>query len=582
MSQRTRTTESKWIGSLAVLIASAAVGLEVPAASRVTAGFVDVTSSSGARHVHQKPEFDPKLAKVMPWIASYHAGVAVGDFDGDGYPDLYVVNSRPGQPNSLYRNNHDFTFTDVAPQWRVADVNGPACLSMSAAFADYDNDGDQDLVVACYGQHRLFRNDGDHFTDVTAAAGLRVPTNASGVLWLDYDNDGWLDILVVNYFPPVDLSHAPTTAILQDSFFQAHNGARPLLYHNNRDGTFTESAMSAGLDYKAWTLAAGAGDINNDGLQDLYIANDYGRDLVFLNDGHGHFRDITSSAIGKDESAGMNVEFGDFDGDGLLDIFVTNISTSLIRQGNMLWKNLGNNTFVNVARETGVGDTGWGWAGKFLDFDNDGWLDLYTVSGFVSAGPYDLFHGAGSFFSFLKGDLSDARNWPDVRGFSISGYERSHLMRNSGGQFRDVTRDAGINSVRDGRGIAVADFDLDGNLDLYVTNCGQPSIFYRNQAGKQTNWIELKLIGTVSNRDAIGARVSLVAGGRRQIREIDGGNGYSSQSWRTVHFGLGEERRADRIDIAWPSGIRQVLKETDANRLLVVREPREVRSREPR
>jgi hypothetical protein len=567
-------SENWWKGGRLMAVALACLmSIGGAATGSLEPAFTDVTKSSGAEHLHHKPEYDPKFKKVMPWIASYHAGVAVGDFDGDGYPDLYVVNSRLGQPNALYRNNRNFTFTDVAAEWGVANVNDQACLSMDAAFADFDNDGDQDLFVACYGQHRLFRNDGGHFTDMTAQAGLKIPSNASGVIWLDYDNDGWLDLLIVNYFPQSDLSHITSTKILQDSFFHATNGARPLLYHNNHDGTFTETAAAAGLDYRAWTLDVGAGDINNDGLQDLYIANDYGSDMVFLNTGKG-FRDISKTAIGSDESAGMNVEFGDYDGDGLLDIFVTNISNPAIRQGNMLWKNMGNNTFANVARETGVWDTGWGWGGKFLDFDNDGWLDLYTVSGFVSSGPYDLFRGAGSFFNFLRGDISDAAAWPDVRGFSISGYERSHLLKNSGGDFHDVTAKSGLAHVRDGRGIAVADFDLDGGLDIYITNCGQPSILYRNTAGKHSNWIELRLVGTASNRDAIGARVTLTAGGRRQIREVDGGNGYSSQSWRTVHFGLGSQTAADKIEISWPSGTRQVLSGLQSNRLVTVEEPR--------
>lgn len=535
--------------------------------------FADITLRSGVDHTHSKPEFAPEFQHVMPWINSNHAAVAVADVNGDGLPDLFLLSSRAGTKSALYLNRGGFRFTDVAQQWGVADVSDNTCAASDAIFGDINNDGREDLFIACYGHHKLFRNDGDHFTDITASSGLREYSNASTAIFLDYNNDGLLDILIGNYFGNVDLWNGREQHILPDNLFHAGNGGRPLLYRNNGDGTFTEVAAAAGLNYRAWTLDIGAGDIDNDGKQDLYIANDYGPDRVYRNNGDGTFSDITESAIGTDSASGMNVEFGDYNNDGLLDIFVTNITMPALRQGNMLWHNLGGSRFVNVAKEVGVSNTGWGWGGKFFDMDNDGKLDLYTVSGFVSSGPVDLFQSPRSVLRQMHGgDISDVRLWPDVRGYSIGGYEKSHLFRNDGVSFREIGPESGITHVADGRGIALADFDLDGQVDIAIANAGQKALVYRNQSNTDNHWLEVRLIGTVSNRDAIGARLKMTVNGQEQIREIDGGNGYSSQSSRIIHFGLGQARVVDTLEITWPAGGEETLREIIPDRLVVIRE----------
>lgn len=539
--------------------------------------FTEIAAQAGVRHVHQKPVFDQRLAKVMPWITSLNAGVAVGDYNGDGRPDLYVVNSSSGAPNALYRNNGDMTFTDVAAQLGVAYVNNAEGVSVDPIFGDIDNDGDQDLFIACYGESRLFRNDGGRFTDITKEAGLKAWGNASCAVFIDYNNDGLLDLLVGHYFERnVDLWNIPSTRILPENFIKARNGGGLVLYRNNGNNTFTDVTAESGLLSKGWTLDIGCADIDNDGDQDIYVADDYGEDLVYRNNGDGTFTNITRQSTGGDFDAGMNVDFGDYDNDGYMDIYVTNITNRYIRQGNMLWHNMGEGTFVNAAQENNCADGGWAWGAKFFDFDNDGLLDIYNVNGYITDGPVDLFAGSrlGEFFGRLStSDISDVSAWPDMRGFSISAREKHRLFKNTGAGFQEMAEAAGVADTGDGRGIALADFDGDGDLDIFVTNCGQASLLYRNEVGASRHWLQVRLIGTRSNRDAIGSRLTAVAGGLSQIREVDGGNGFSAQSSRVVQFGLGDHSRVDSLEIRWPSGTRQNLKNVAPDQQLTIREP---------
>jgi hypothetical protein len=536
--------------------------------------FEEVGGPAGARHVHTKPAFDPKLANVEPWMCSLNAGVAVADVDGDGHEDIYFLSSRRGVPNALYLGDGHLHFREAAEEFALARLNDDEGVSMDAVFGDFDNDGDQDLFIAGYGRSRLLRNEGRRFVDVTESAGVGRRGNASCALLLDFDGDGLLDIMVGKYFPDVDLWNIPTTRVLQESFERARNGGGKLLYRNNGDFTFTEMAARAGLDDSGWTLDMGAGDLDNDGDQDVYVANDYGQDALYRNNGDGTFTNVTRSATGGDFDAGMNVDIADHDGDGYLDIYVTNITNASIRQGNMLWWNRGGMRFLNVAKEAGVWDGGWGWGAKFLDFDNDGDLDIVTVNGFVSAGPVDLFKSVGNFYGFLaRADVSDARVWPDLRGLSMSGYETTRLFENMGGVYAEVGQASGIADRLDGRGVAIADFDEDGALDLVVTNSGQPSLMYHNVGGGRERWLEVKLRGTRSNRDGIGARLTLSTGPLQQIREIDGGNGFSAQSTKTAHFGISLAEGASSLAIRWPSGVVQRLEGIAANQTLRVSEP---------
>jgi hypothetical protein len=562
------------LGSLALLAA-----LPLQPARAADAGqasepaFVEVAKQSGIHFVHRKAVFDSRLAKIMPWISSLNAGVAIGDFDGDGDMDIYFLTSERGFPNELYRNDGNFTFVEVGEASGVARVNQDIA-SMDAIFVDVDNDGDQDLFIAGYGGNKLLINDGaGHFTEAPATAGITQKDNAAAVIAFDLDNDGRLDFMVGNYFDSVDLWNIPTTTILPSSFERARNGGPKRFYHNNGNGTFSEIAKRVGLDDTGWTLALGAGDLDGDGDLDVYVANDYGEDVLYRNNGDGTMTNVTRQATGGDFAAGMNVEMGDIDGDGDLDIYVTNVTNEAIRQGNMLWVNEGDLVFVDKAKETGTWDGGWGWGAKFLDFDNDGDLDIYTVNGYVSAGPIDLFRSSKGLYRQLTAeDTSDLRQWPDMRGYSMSGFEHKRLFRNDGGKFREVAKENGVDSILDGRGVAIADLDGDGNEDMVVTNSGGPPLVYRNRGVGHRSWLEVELVGTTSNRDAIGARIEVVSGGKLQVREVDGGNGFSGKSSRIMHIGLGDREHVEELRIRWPSGKKDVFRDLSARKRLVIME----------
>jgi hypothetical protein len=524
--------------------------------------FEDVTQRAGITSVHHKPDLDPLFGNIMNWLASVGAAVAAADYDGDGDIDLYVSDSRSGQPNHLYRNDGGFRFTDVAAQARVARVNESSGTTMDAVFGDVDNDGRPDLYVVKWGCNVLFRNNGDGtFADVTRTAGVGDCGNGNAAVFVDYDLDGNLDLLVGNYFRTADVWNVVTTRIMHDSFEASRNAGHNVLYRNNGDGTFTDVARRLGVDDTGWTLDVGCGDIDNDGDQDCYIANDFGDDKLFRNEGNGTFSDITKAAKGTDTKKGMNVDFGDFNNDGFLDIYVTNITTAeYLHEGNMLWHNMGNGTFVDAADPAEVFEGGWGWCGKFLDYDNDADLDIFTVNGFVSAADGNYWYDLATMATTPDLDITDTRNWPTMNERSFSGYEPSRLFRNDGPIFIEVAMQEGITDTFDGRGIAVADLDGDGWLDLFVANQGARPTLYRNRGAPGLHWIGFDLRQTGRNTPAIGARVTLRAGGLTQIREVDGGNGYASQSSAILHFGLGASATVDEASIRWPDGATEVLR----------------------
>ena len=554
----------------------AAAGL-LAGASTIDSGFDDITAKAGVAVAHHNRQFDNPYAKIMAGYTALGASASVADFDGDGFEDLFVTDSAIDGRNHLYRNNGNLTFTDVSAAAGIGTGNDAANASADSLWLDYNNDGRPDLFIVRFGHSQLFQNMGDgKFKDVTKAAGLDRYLNAITAVAFDYDRDGFIDLFVGAYFQPVNLFKPDTPRFFPESFETANNGGGVIVYRNNGNGTFSDVTKKVGLTLSGWTLDLGHGDANNDGWDDLYVACDFGTDRFFVNNGNGTFTDKTESAIGIDTKKGMNADWGDYDNDGLLDVYVTNITDDYMKEGNFLWHNNGNLTFTDVSRETNTYDTGWGWGAKFFDYDNDGWLDLYVTNGWVSAGKESYVPDVFEMIVKPNLDLADARNWPPMGNKSLSGYQRKKLFHNERGQgFVDTAGRYGVDSIRDGRGVAVADFDNDGRLDMFVANANGEPYLYRNTLSSAGHWVELLLTGTKSNRGASGAQVrawvgpstALGAGDKPLLRFVDGGNGFASQSTARVHFGLGAATRIQKLEIRWPSGLRQTFEDVAVDRI---------------
>ncbi len=531
--------------------------------------FEEVSEQSGVSFTHYRGLLD---------IIPLSAGVVVFDYNGDDLQDVYltatpdVADLAPEghDRNALFRNNGDGTFTNMAEEAGITDA---AAKGNGGCAADYDNDGDQDLFVANWGASRLFHNRGDGtFEDLAESAGLADPDGTyrtMGCAWGDYDRDGWLDFMVVRH---IDESNP-------DAFTMRiyHLDVRPLaLFHNNRDGTFTEVTHLLGASPNPSSKAGeygrvwGAGfqpawlDFDNDGDLDLYVVNDYGQyihpNVLWRNDGpvsngsgeggEWAFTDISQESGAGVAMFGMGLAVADYNSDGYLDMFVTNIAD------NVLLTNDGGDSFSDSAVDLGVAYGEFrrqqrvSWGTVFFDYDNDGYEDLYVASG------------------FLDTDDPNRREQPNL------------LFRNNGeGGFNDVSAISGAADWGTGRGVAYADFDGDGCLDLFVANLGrsaafgEPALLYHNRCNWGNNWLVVEAEGTVSNRDGIGARITLSAAGRTQIREITAGASNSSQNMLPAHFGLGKADVIDEIRVQWPSGTVQTLQDVSPNQVLTVVEP---------
>jgi enediyne biosynthesis protein E4 len=541
----------------------------------------EVSHAAGVDFVHQAPALDPKLDGIMPEVASMGASVSIVDYNRDGWPDIYVTNSAIGSKNHLYRNNHDGTFTDVAEQLGIADVNQPGTgVSMGAVWGDYDNDGYDDLFLIKWGRPELFHNDhGEHFTRVTDQAGLPPWINANTAVWFDYDHDGKLDLFVGGYYPEdVNLWHLRNTRMMPNSFEYANNGGRKYLFHNLGNGRFEEVSAKVGISSRRWALACAAADLSGTGYPDLFVANDYGVSELYVND-HGHFHEAGKDAgVGFAPKSGMNVSFGDIFDQGKFSIYVSNISEEdVLIQGNNLWVPEAGPTlkYVNMARDLGVELGGWSFGAQFGDFNNDGNLDLYLANGFVSLDRqrsywYDFSKVAGGNSSII----ADAANWPAFNGRSLSGYQQKRLWLNDGeGKFVDVAQAVGATDTYDGRAVALADLWNTGALDIVVANQRGPLLIYKNTVAPGNDWIEFALEGTQSNRSAIGAQITLYWDGKEQLQQVTGGNDFASQNDRRVHFGLGKSPKIEKAVIHWPSGTVQTLDNLAPDRLYTVKEP---------
>lgn len=539
--------------------------------------FEDITRQAGILHKHSNRVFVNKYAHIMSGYTALGAAVAVADYDGDGFEDIFTTDSGINGKNRLYRNNGDLTFTDVAVEAGVADGNDAHNATSDALWLDYNNDGRPDLLVVRFGQNQLYENlGGGKFREVTQRAGLVRYMNAITAIAFDYDHDGFVDLFVGSYFQPIDIFNPKTPRFFPESFETANNGGGVTVFHNNGNGTFTDVTEKVGLKTNGWVLDIGHADADNDGYDDLYVACDFGTDRFFVNNGNGTFTDKTQSAIGIDTKKGMNAEWGDFDNDGLLDEYTTNITDDYMKEGNFLWRNNGDLTFTDVASVTGTYDTGWGWGAKFFDYDNDSWLDLMVMNGWVS-GVSKRSYVPDIFRMITKPnvDFADARNWPPMGLKTLSGFQRKKLFHNEGGQgFKDEAARHGVDSLRDGRGIAIADFDNDGRQDMFVTNANAAPYLYHNVQPTGNHWVQFLLEGVKSNRSGVGAQVRLTSRGKTLLRFVDGGNGFAGQSSMRVHFGLGEAKEIERVEIRWPSGLRQQLGQLECDHIYKVVEGR--------
>ena len=492
------------------------------------------------------------------------SGVVFFDYDTDGDADLYFVNGgpipeetqNPAQTklgNVLYRNEGDGHWTDVTETAGVGDTG----YGMAASAGDIDNDGDADLYVANFGNDRLYRNNGDGtFTDITEAAGIDNDLWGIAAVYLDFDADGDLDIFVVNYLV-YEVSMPVTTykGIVGYGHPRSYEGTPDVLYRNNGDGTFTNIAETAGVTNpsEGRGMAAIACDYDNDGFPDIYVANDTNRNFMYHNNGDGTFTDESLFiGVGYDEKGvaegSMGVDAGDYNGDGWFDLIVANSEKAT------LYKNEAGLFFVDATADSGLEQPTLpfvGFSPLFLDYDNDGYLDMFCANGH----PQDVI-----------GILTDHETYA----------QRDQLFRHNGdSSYTDVSETAGSYFTEPlvGRAAAMADYDNDGDTDIVIMNSNQRAVLLRNDGGNLKNWIGFKLVGTGSNRDGIGAKVRLVAGGVTQIREVKSGSSYASGSDMRLLFGLGENQHVEKINIVWQSGVRQELEAVSINQYLTIVEP---------
>lgn len=523
--------------------------------------FVDVASSAGINFRH-----DNAASKEKFLIETMGAGCGWLDYDQNGLYDLYLVNSAataaytPAHPlrSALYRNNGDGTFTDVTDK---AGVGAEGLFGMGVAVGDYDNDGFPDLFVLGYGRCILYRNRGDStFEDVTRHAGVEnIGRWASSAAWFDYDNDGRLDLIIANYvdWTPQHNFRCGGEAPQERSYCHpdVYQGLVPTLFHNNGDGTFTDVTKSSGLGQKPGNgLGVVTFDYDNDGWQDIFLANDSMPNFLFRNNGNGTFTEVAYSAGVAVSSeghaeAGMGTDAADLRGEGCMDLIVTHLDMQLAR----LYSNAGDGTFEDATFRSHLSYATYhnsGFGTRFMDYDNDGHRDLFIANGHV-LDNVTLFHSGTTYA------------------------EPKMMFRNNGhGVFEDVSAHLGGDFLapRVSRGAAICDFDNDGDLDILVNNNGQAPQLLRNDGGNANHWLEILLIGTKSNRDAVGARVMLHAGTLVSYDQRKGGTSYQSAQDPRLHFGLGSSTKVDTLEVQWPSGAVTRLSNIPADQIIAIQE----------
>jgi hypothetical protein len=511
--------------------------------------FQEIGKEIGLDFVHSIG--DKELSNI---VESSGAGAAFLDYDQDGFIDLYVCNGtwvkglssgeKPDElpHNHLYRNRGDGTFEDVT---KKAGVGGP-WYSMGVTVGDYNNDGYPDLYVSNYGANVLYKNNGNGtFTDVTnrAKVGGKETDFNTGAVWLDYDNDGFLDLYVGKYLtfdPNYKYYYAP------DGFPGplAYDAQPDVLYHNNGDGTFEDVTVAMGIkDLDGRAMGVGAADYDEDGFVDIYVANDHSMNYLWHNNGGKGFTDVgtpSGTAFGQsgESAVSMSVDFADYIGNGLMDMFISDDKYC------RLYENKGNGIFTDQSYPSGIAMPAGqfvGWSSSFIDYNNDGLVDIYKTNGALK---------------HLYG-------------------QEDQIFENIGeGKFKDVSTEMGKYFMQKlvGRGACFGDYDNDGDIDAYIVNLNDRGAFLKNNKGNSNNWIIIDLIGTTSNRDGIGARVKVTAGDKVQTAQKKSTTGYLSQNDPRMHFGLAKNEIIDRIEIKWPSGKLQVLENVKVNQILPVKE----------
>jgi len=512
--------------------------------------FQEIGPEIGLDFIHSIGEHD--LTNI---IESVGGGAAFLDYDQDGYIDIYACTgtwlegfSKSEKPaelpeNHLYRNRGDGTYEDVT---KKAGVGGP-WYSMGVTTGDYNNDGYPDIYLSNYGPNVLLKNNGNGtFSDVTRRANVSGGKECSvGAAWLDYDNDGFLDLYVGNYLefdPNYKYYYAP------DGFPgpMAYDSQQDVLYHNRGDGTFEDVTKAMGIiDLDGRAMGVGAADYDDDGFTDIYVANDHTLNYLWHNDGGKQFVDkgtMSGTAFSQagEATVSMSVDFADFNEDGLLDLFVSDDSYCSLYEnsGNGLFSDKGVSSNISMAAAQFVG-----WSSSFVDYDNDGDVDIFKTNGALK---------------------------------HLYGQEDQLFENEGGGKFTDVSLKLGKYFQKElvGRGACLGDYDNDGDFDIFIVNLNDRGVFLRNNKGNQNNWLMLKLTGTTSNRDGIGARVKVTSGGKVQTAQKKSTTGYLSQNDPRLHFGLAKNEMVDRIEIKWSSGKIQVLENIKANQILTVTEPK--------